>query len=343
MLTSRSGRRSSGDLAGSGPPSVMWLPPPVPLCRPSRPNVSVPSRHRRAVSYRFAVSSLNSVQRRRRVQVDLDHARIGRHHQLLHPGVGRWRVALQDDRHADLPDHLVEQADQLGELLQLLQRRQEQVHQAVPGLNHQRGPGRGLVRVHDDSLGPRSRSAPHPSGCSPPRPRSPGRPRRPTTAASGAPAGESPGSSTSRPRRNRQRGLAQPLPHQAGVSGSAHALGSVRLGVQRRPPWSGPPRRDRLAGRGPSGLPTSAANAASGSSKQACSASSGSPNRAVTRRAICSAALAACSLAATSASTAASSNGSASSAGSVHSGWPSVRQISPICHRGSGSPGYHLP
>ena len=62
MLTSRSGRSSSGDLAGSEPPRVMWLPPPVPLCRPSRPNVSVPRRHWRAVSYRLAVSSANSVQ-----------------------------------------------------------------------------------------------------------------------------------------------------------------------------------------------------------------------------------------------------------------------------------------
>ena len=36
-------------------------------------------------------------------------------------------------------------------------------------------------------------------------------------------------------------------------------------------------------------------------------------------------------------------HGSASSAASVHSGSPSVRQCSPICQRGNGSPGYHLP
>ena len=36
-------------------------------------------------------------------------------------------------------------------------------------------------------------------------------------------------------------------------------------------------------------------------------------------------------------------HGSASSASSVHSGSPSVRQYSPICQRGNGSPGYHLP
>ena len=36
-------------------------------------------------------------------------------------------------------------------------------------------------------------------------------------------------------------------------------------------------------------------------------------------------------------------HGSASSSPSVHSGMPSVRQISPICQRGNGSPGYHLP
>ena len=35
--------------------------------------------------------------------------------------------------------------------------------------------------------------------------------------------------------------------------------------------------------------------------------------------------------------------GSASSRGSRHRGWPSVRQLTPTCQRGSGSPGYHLP
>ena len=38
-----------------------------------------------------------------------------------------------------------------------------------------------------------------------------------------------------------------------------------------------------------------------------------------------------------------SAHGSASSASSLHSGWPSARQCSPICQRGNGSPGYHLP
>ena len=131
----------------------MWLPPPVPLCRPSRPNVSVPRRHWRAVSYRLAVSSAELGPARRRVHVDLDHARIGGDHQ--HPGPRvRWRpVALEDHRYADLTDDLVEQADQLGELLQLLQRRQVEVHDAVPGLHHQRGPRGGLVGVDHDRLG----------------------------------------------------------------------------------------------------------------------------------------------------------------------------------------------
>ena len=41
------------------------------------------------------------------------------------------------------------------------------------------------------------------------------------------PAGDSPGTSTSRPRRVRQSGLAQPSPNQDGTSGNAQAAGSV--------------------------------------------------------------------------------------------------------------------
>ena len=62
MLTSRSGRRSRGDWLGSAPPRVMWLPPPVPLCRPSIAKVSVPSRQVRAMAYSVWVSSASSVQ-----------------------------------------------------------------------------------------------------------------------------------------------------------------------------------------------------------------------------------------------------------------------------------------
>ena len=38
-----------------------------------------------------------------------------------------------------------------------------------------------------------------------------------------------------------------------------------------------------------------------------------------------------------------SAHGSASSASLVHNGLPSARQYRPICQRGNGSPGYHLP
>ena len=47
---SRSGRRRNGLSAGVLAPSTMWLPPPVPLWRPSIMNFSVPSRAWRASS-----------------------------------------------------------------------------------------------------------------------------------------------------------------------------------------------------------------------------------------------------------------------------------------------------
>ncbi len=38
-------RRRKGEFIGSAPPSTTWLPPPVPVCRPSVMNLSVPNRH----------------------------------------------------------------------------------------------------------------------------------------------------------------------------------------------------------------------------------------------------------------------------------------------------------
>ena len=69
------------------------------------------------------------------------------------------------------------------------------------------------------------------------------------------PAGESPGTSTSRPRRVRQAGLAQPSPNQDGTSGSAQATGcgsaSIELGDQVRIGDA----RGRAPAAGPAGLP----------------------------------------------------------------------------------------
>ena len=87
---------------------------------------------------------------RRRVHVDLDHPRIGSDHQGLDPRV-RWRrVALEDHRRPGLRRGALDQPGQLDELLQPLQRGEVDVHEAVPGLHHQRGPGRCLLGVDHD-------------------------------------------------------------------------------------------------------------------------------------------------------------------------------------------------
>ena len=193
------------------------------------------------------------------------------------------------------------------------------MHEAVPGLRPPARSGRGLVRVDHDRLGPAPAAVSSAArvgvvllalevrvG--------------PVTEDSGirAPAGESPGSSTSRPRRNRQRGLAQPLPHQAGRERQRPGRG-CRLGVERGDQVRVGPSGSSGRGRGPSGLPTSAASAASGSSKQAAAPRPAARSRAVTRRAICSAAGRRVLVRLRR-----PSNGSASSAGSVHSGSPSA-------------------
>ena len=61
-LRSRSGRRRNGESAGVAPPSTKWLPPPVPVWRPSSMNFSVVSRLCRAASYRCVVRSTSSSQ-----------------------------------------------------------------------------------------------------------------------------------------------------------------------------------------------------------------------------------------------------------------------------------------
>ena len=47
---SRSGRRRNGLSSVVAPPTTTWLPPPVPVCRPSIMNLSAPRRHCRASS-----------------------------------------------------------------------------------------------------------------------------------------------------------------------------------------------------------------------------------------------------------------------------------------------------
>ena len=78
----------------------MWLPPPVPVCRPSSMNFSVPSRELPGlvVERRRVVDQFVPV--RRRLHVDLDHARVGRDLEVLQAVVVRRRVAF--DRHRKL-------------------------------------------------------------------------------------------------------------------------------------------------------------------------------------------------------------------------------------------------
>ena len=86
MLASRSGRRRNGESAGVAPPSTKWLPPPVPVWRPSSMNFSVDRRVSRAAWYRCVVWSTSSLPAVRRVDVDLDHAGVGRDAQQLRRG-----------------------------------------------------------------------------------------------------------------------------------------------------------------------------------------------------------------------------------------------------------------
>ncbi|MNT08795.1 hypothetical protein D3C72_1435490 [compost metagenome] len=61
-LASTSGRRRNGLSAGVAPPSTKWLPPPVPVWRPSAMNFSVDRRVSNAASYRNSVWSTRSAQ-----------------------------------------------------------------------------------------------------------------------------------------------------------------------------------------------------------------------------------------------------------------------------------------
>jgi hypothetical protein len=158
------------------------------------------------------------------------------------------------------------------------------------------------------------------------------------SASSGSrePAGDSPGTSTRRPRRVFQAGLAQPSPNHAGARGNTQAAGAVSA-PSSSPTSCGSGCSGSNIGRGPAGSRSPARSRANGSSKAGSNCSSGSPKSAVIVRASRSAEAAA------PGSRFSESNGSANSAGSLHSCSPSLRQISPICQRGSGSPGYHLP
>ena len=150
-----------------------------------------------------------------RLDVDLDDARIRGHRQGLQPRVDRRAVALQHDRRTGHRRRVLDGRDQLDPRVELVERRQEDVQQAVANLGDQRGPRRA-VRVDHDRAGlsgrrptvGQHRLGGQRIGFGPPAPAAP---RRSRPAASRRPAGESPVSSTIRPRRSRQSALPQPI------------------------------------------------------------------------------------------------------------------------------------
>ena len=90
----------TGESAGVAPPSTKWLPPPVPVWRPSVMNFSADRRVSNAAWYRNSVCSHQLAPAVGRMDVDLDHARIGRDLQQLQARVARRRIAFQHDLHA---------------------------------------------------------------------------------------------------------------------------------------------------------------------------------------------------------------------------------------------------
>ena len=153
--------------------------------------------------------------------VDLDDARVGGDAHRLQPRVGRRPVAFDDDRAVGLRGGRLHAADQVDEVLQHLGGRQVDVEQPVANLGDQRR-GRRARRLRPRS--PRRSPGPPATGRGWPadRPRTSCRGGRQLIDFSGSrsPAGESPSSSTMRPRRSRQSALAQPESSSRRCSGS---------------------------------------------------------------------------------------------------------------------------
>jgi len=75
----------------------------------------------------------------RRVDVHLDHARVGSDAEVLQARVQRRFVALQQHRAAQLGSHRLDGRDQLQVVLQMRQRRHEQIQAALARFGAQRG------------------------------------------------------------------------------------------------------------------------------------------------------------------------------------------------------------
>ena len=104
---------------------------------------------------------------RRRMDVDFDHARIGRDTQLLQPRIARRLVAFEDDRHIQRCRGGFDRGDQLEVVLETGGRRHEDVQPAIARLGAQRGArdpaggfeGRGAVAGSDCAASLRSSPA----------------------------------------------------------------------------------------------------------------------------------------------------------------------------------------
>ena len=165
MLLSRSGRRRNGLSAGVAPPITMWLPPPVPVWRPSRMNFSV----REARRARVGVEALRDVDGlapgARRMQVHLQHAGVGRHLDELEARIDRRRVAFDVHRQLELGGRRLDRRDDRDVILQRAGERHEHAqlfarldrergahrtacHRPAARRRRQRGIGQGGLRRH---------------------------------------------------------------------------------------------------------------------------------------------------------------------------------------------------
>ena len=193
------------------------------------------------------------------MDVDLDHAGVGRHLDHVQPRVVGRRVALDQHRQVDLGRRVLDRGHELGELLGTLGRRHEDAELAVARLDRQRGAHRAQLlarrsrRRRRPGLRPAAAApARAPAGPRAPR-RDPAAPRRRARRArtqgrepSGRrkPTGESPGTRNSLPRRVSQRWLRQcgrplrlpALDRQDIARGDVEAA-LEHLGQRERAPW----------------------------------------------------------------------------------------------------------
>ena len=118
----------------------------------------------------------------RRLHVDLDDAGVRGDDELGQPRVRRRAVALEDDRHREPAGRDLDQAQQVGVVLEPVGRRQEHVHVTVARLERQRRGRRVLRGRRSSRSGRAARAAGRPRGTTARR-RTPGPPTRSSRAA----------------------------------------------------------------------------------------------------------------------------------------------------------------